>query len=185
MDRFDGVGSSESVAGIDATGDSVIVPKAGPADLIATVWFRLGYRPGRSLVLLGLTGPRRRAGLMLRADLPSMAMPSRAVLLAFAADLMRSIAASGADEVFALVIEPTALDRPVSPLVSVLAPAAAQLDLHLVDVVGVNDQAYGSLICPDSRCCPPEGRPLTEVMASREQLLTWSPGMGSVMVRLI
>src|SRR5689334_14147346 len=45
------------------------VNQAGPADLIASVWYTLGFRPLNSLVLIALHGPRGRVGSMLRIDL--------------------------------------------------------------------------------------------------------------------
>jgi hypothetical protein len=45
------------------------VNEAGPADLIASVWYTLGFRPLNSLVLVALHGPRGRVGSMLRIDL--------------------------------------------------------------------------------------------------------------------
>ncbi len=43
------------------------VNEAGPADLIAAVWYTLGFRPLNSLVLVSLHGSRGRVGSMLRS----------------------------------------------------------------------------------------------------------------------
>jgi len=54
---------------LDMSSSDLTVHDAGPADLIASAWYTLGFRPLNSLVLVALQGRRGRVGAMLRIDL--------------------------------------------------------------------------------------------------------------------
>ncbi|GAB6897328.1 DUF4192 domain-containing protein [Kineosporia succinea] len=72
------------------------VNEAGPADLIAAVWYTLGFRPLNSLVLVSLHGSRGRVGSMLRVDLtPAWLGPAGVVqVLDSAIDALKGPAAA-------------------------------------------------------------------------------------------
>jgi Domain of unknown function (DUF4192) len=141
------------------------VRAAGPEDIVATVWFRLGYRPRESLVLVGLHGPRHQAGVILRDDLPPPGPGAR--LRRLVADSLHDLVTAGADALVALVVREGVLVGPRPAIVEILERTAARARIDLVDVIGVTADAYGSLLCPDPLCCPAGGRPIAEVMASR------------------
>lgn len=164
--------------------ETTVITKAGPEDMIATVWFSLGYKPQNSLMLLGLEGPRQRVGVLLRVDLPRKSgkvlsgmeirpidrLPpdqQRALVPEMVRDLLLTVAASGADGVLAIVADEHALDRRPPAVVRTLRKEVREFGLRLMDVLGVTSKAFASLMCHDPRCCPPGGRPIARVMSSR------------------
>jgi uncharacterized protein DUF4192 len=166
------------------TNEKTVISAAGPEDMIATVWFSLGYKPRDSLVVIGLEGPRQRVGVLLRADLPVSRTSDRsgepirpldrlppdalrAILPDIVRDLLVTVAASGAGGVLAIVADEQAFDRRPPAVVRVLRHEARSFGLHLFDVLGVTRTAFASLLCRDPRCCPPGGRPIEEVLSSR------------------
>lgn len=187
--RARGDGALGSLDGM--TNEMTRVAQAGPADLIATVWFTLGYKPRDSLVLVALKRPRNLVGVMLRADLPGRsgaaagAPPGTAgaagaaraggaagpaageLLTAMVRDLLDTVVQSGARTVMAMIAVAEVLDRPPRELIRVLRREAHRSGLTLLDVLGVTPTAFGSLMCRDQRCCPPCGRPIEEVLCSR------------------
>jgi hypothetical protein len=164
------------------TNEMTVISGAGPEDIIATVWFSLGYRPTRSLVLIGLDGPRRRVGMMIRADLPVLPTtgPGRLgrverlppeVLPDLVGSCLTTVAGSGAKALLAVIIDEQALDQAARPVVVAVRHQARRFGLPLADVLGVSSTAFGSLTCPDPVCCPPGGRPIEEVDASRSAVV--------------
>ncbi|HST81173.1 MAG TPA: DUF4192 family protein [Kineosporiaceae bacterium] len=166
------------------TNKATVITKAGPEDMIATVWFRLGYKPQSSLIVLGLEGPRQRAGVLLRVDLPSSSPVDRSpeaprsidrlppealrvVLPEMVRDLLITVAASGAHGVLAIVADEQALNRRPPAVVRLLRRSVRELGLRLVDVLGLTSTGFASLLCRDPRCCPPGGRPISQVLSSR------------------
>jgi hypothetical protein len=165
------------------TNEKTVITEAGPEDMIATVWFSLGYRPRDSLIVLGLEGPQNRVGVMLRVDLPEAggARPDdparprqrlpperrRALLPALVRDLLTTVAASGAHAVMAVVADEQALARRCPAVVRALRQGAREFGLTLMDVLAVTSTAFGTLICRDRRCCPPDGWPIARVLSSR------------------
>ena len=140
------------------------VANAGPADVIALVWFQLGYRPRDSIVLVGLEGPRLRSGLLMRADLPP-ADVRRRDLQAMASRLTGTVMRGGARSVLVLVMEEQIFVRRPR-LVGPLLHALRRRGVEVVDLLGVTATAFRSLRCADATCCPPGGTPLDAVMSS-------------------
>ncbi|GLY17555.1 hypothetical protein Kisp01_45690 [Kineosporia sp. NBRC 101677] len=171
------------------------VNQAGPADLIASVWYTLGFRPLNSLVLIALHGPRGRVGSMLRIDLtPAWFGPVGVADVLDAA--VEAVTGPGAaafagvppggppdvsDEeregpdgsggvwlrVVAIVAAHDALAVPAPPVARALPHRMLEAGVWLYDLIGVTPTAYRSLACPDENCCPAGGRPLSEVESSR------------------
>jgi hypothetical protein len=158
-----------------------VIRGADAVDLIALVWFRLGYRPWKSLVLVGLTGPRHQVGPILRVDLPS-SRKRREVIRGLADVLLRH----GQESVVVLVVSdrrgsthraegtparrgrdgedpPPQLSR---GLVRALLEELSR-DLDVLDVLSVGPTSFRSCLCPDPTCCPPGGIPLSQAMTSR------------------
>lgn len=146
--------------------NATAVLQAGLEDLIATVWFSLGFKPTESLVLVGLEGSRNRVGVILRVDLPD---PS--VSASLRGELVRGsfgpIVGSPADAVVAIIISERAFADPGRELISLLRRQVAVLGLYLFEVLALTPTAYRSVICHDPECCPAGGRPIDAVMASR------------------
>jgi hypothetical protein len=132
---------------------------ADPRDIVALTWYRLGYPPRRSLVLIGLHGPRHRTGLVIRVDLPPPRYATSAVQR-----LGDHVRRSGADAAIALVFSDAACGSRQPGVVKVLRDELRRLGLPLVDLLGVGRRAYRSYLCRNRACCPPGGRPLAEVM---------------------
>ena len=68
---MDGRGTPRECEPMTTTDDVVPIRISGPAGLLATVPSMLGFHPTRSLVLLCLSGDRRRVGPVARVDLPN------------------------------------------------------------------------------------------------------------------
>ena len=142
------------------------IRRAGPADLIATLWFGLGFKPRESLMLAGLEGPRRAIGVNLRVDLPGPHTPG-VLLRDLARQILDPVVRSPATGVVVVVASERALDLRPPRIVPVLRREIRALDLDLFDVLGVTPTVYRSLLCRDPQCCPQQGRPIDEVLASR------------------
>jgi hypothetical protein len=163
-------GPGSSLVGMDMT--ETRIRKAGPPDLIATIWFRLGFVPRESLVIARLDGPRQEIGSAARVDLPppGLGRPGQRAALRSALDPLASStpeARGPATAVAAVIASEQALDPPAPRILPVLRREVRRRGLKLVDVVGVTSTAYRSLDCPDRRCCPRSGRSLEEVLSSR------------------
>jgi hypothetical protein len=148
------------------------IRKAGPADLIATLWFRLGFVPRESLVLARLDGPKYEIGNAARVDLPApeLGRPGQREALRFALEPLPMPgpgARAPATAVAVMIASEQALDPRPPRILPVLRQEVRRRGLKLVDVVGVTSTAYRSLDCPDRRCCPVSGRSVEEVMSSR------------------
>lgn len=139
------------------------IRKAGPDDLIALVWFQLGYRPRDSVVLVGLEGPRRRTGLISRIDLDDVggALPARGLV-----EVLARTSAQGA------VVLVASEDPRLSPwrgqpaVVRTIRRELRGVGISLVDALWVGAEGYRSYLCRDPQCCPLDGYPLAEVMSS-------------------
>ncbi len=91
----------------------------------------------------------------------------RAVLPGMVADLLATVATSGARGVLAIVADENALDRRPPAVVRLLRHGVREFGLRLFDVLGLTSTAFSSLLCRDPRCCPPGGRPIAQVLSSR------------------
>ena len=70
-EAVDGRGTPRECEPMTTTDDVVPIRISGPAGLLATVPSILGFHPTKSLVLLCLSGDRRRVGPVARVDLPN------------------------------------------------------------------------------------------------------------------
>lgn len=149
--------------------DSIV--RGGPRDVIALAWYQIGFRPRESLVLVGLRGPRRRTGLVIRADLPSPAHRR-----ALAGVLARGLRRSGSGEVVALVVSDAGGGpragagggsvMPHRDLDRWLRRDLPRHGIRVFDVIAVGPAGYRSYGCREISCCPAEGASLDEVLAS-------------------
>lgn len=147
------------------------VHAAEVCDLVAFVWFRLGHPPARSLVLVGLSGPRQQAGPVLRVDLPTSRRRGGAVR-----DLAAFLHRHGQDGAFAVIACGRRDDDPCPDpgrdgshraLVRCLLQELPRHGLEVVDVIEVGTRTFRSCLCRDSTCCPSGGFPLERVRTSR------------------
>jgi hypothetical protein len=133
-------------------------------------------------VLVGLHGPSRRIGMMIRMDLP----PAGQRAVALEAHL-RALRANDEDAVIVLVIT----DRPPKPsgcgpirppYHQFVRSVRRRLNLSgwsVLDVIAVGESTWRSYLCRDPGCCPPGGRPLSEVTDS--PLAVWMIAEGHVL----
>jgi len=135
-----------------------------PADLLAYVPYRLGYRPHDSVVALSLRAPRGAVGLVVRSDLADLlsdqggAALARAVATHVLRDDPRDVVlvAYGEDEDAAL--------RGARVLADALAEVGP--DVPVAARWHVTSTGYRGLGCDDPGCCPPSGHSLADLEAS-------------------
>lgn len=148
---------------------SVPVIKIGePRELLALVPFQLGVEPRDSLVVVSVRARDRCVGLVARVDLEAFADDEDGVATAdFLAVRMAQDEAAQVvvvvytDRTRAEVADPATLEgRAVGHLLAALWPGADG------GVWVVGPTGYGSLRCQDASCCPPEGRPVTDLQAT-------------------
>lgn len=169
-----------------------------PQELLALIPFQLGFQPRESAVVVSLREPQRRVGLVMRVDLADLAQPDDGRQVA--RTMVTHVASDGGRDTVLVVYT----DLPVPPAWDAGSPVwlavghylgAAEAFLGSVDVWVVSSTGYSSLGCPDRRCCPPGGRPLSDlaatvvgaemvlagavVMATRDEL-AWVPRAGDL-----
>jgi len=129
----------------------------GPADLIQTVPFLLGFQPEQSLVLVGLDAGQ--VVVTVRIDLPGIGHDGtlRAAITAMhdggGHDLVAAVFANGP------VPDPTQSLPWVDVLADVLAEAE-RAGCTVLDGLLVVDRRYWSYLCTNETCCPADGRDL-------------------------
>lgn len=142
---------------------ALVVRASSPQDLLVLAAHTLGFWPQESLVLVALHGPRRRSGLVLRADLPPLLAGGRSGPAGrdeTLDDLLVALAVGDARGLVALVchdvgeVAPEHLD-----LTAALEPAARRHGLDLVEAALASASRWWSLTC-DGPCCPPGGTAL-------------------------
>ena len=166
-----------------------------PQELLALIPFQLGFQPVESAVVVSLREPQHRVGLVMRVDLADLAEPDDGRQVA--RTLVAHVAADGGRDTVLVLYT----DLPVPALGDDSSPwratghyvGAAEVFLGAIDVWVVSSTGYAALGCADSRCCPPGGRPLSDlaatvvgaemvlagavIMATRDEL-AWIPRAG-------
>lgn len=141
-----------------------ILRLSSPAEWLQAIPYLFGFTPCDSLVLLGLSGPRKRVTFQLRVDLPG---PDDDVA-AFADHVVGCVGRQDVDRVLVVLYgdepgPPTPLDVALwDALVDGLAA-----DAEIVDAIVARDGRWWSLDCLDPRCCPPDGTPYDVAGSSR------------------
>ncbi|MFD7323388.1 DUF4192 domain-containing protein [Streptomyces sp. NPDC059875] len=151
----------------------------GPAELADALPFMLGFHPTDSVVLVALHGEHGRFGSRVRLGIPRSAKewPSTAEHLAEC--LVDGCARRGTrpDGIVVFLCQDPApgetgrrvMER-LRPFAQRLRTACGELDIPVYEVLCISDGLFFSYVCPDTRCCPPDGTPLaltgTSVMAA-------------------
>jgi len=160
--------------------DSTASPQASvslrdPAELAEALPYLLGFYPDDSLVVVALHGERGRFGGRLRIGIPDAESSWAAFAPQIAECLDTSSQARGARPDGALIFlcqEPgegrtgrEVMER-LRPLVQELRRACGNLEMPVYEALCLSEGRYYSYVCPDPRCCPPEGAPLAEASTS-------------------
>lgn len=125
-----------------------------PAGVLAIVPHLLGYRPSKSLVVLGVAPPRARVKVGFRYDLPDP--PNAATAGEIAGHAMAILARQRITMAILVGYGPGSL---VTPVADAFRAAAGSARLTLREVLRAEDDRYWSYLCQDPACCPAEGAP--------------------------
>ncbi|MEW1629207.1 DUF4192 domain-containing protein [Streptomyces sp. NPDC089173] len=151
----------------------------GPAELADALPYLMGFHPDDSVVMVALHGGRGRFGGRLRLGIPRAPGEWGPVAEQLAESLISGSERRG-DRPDAIVIflcqdspdgasGPATMER-LRPLAQSLRTACGALDVPVLEALCISDGRYWSYCCPDTRCCPHEGKPLalpgTTVMAA-------------------
>lgn len=148
-----------------------------PRELLALIPYQLGFRPRQSAVVISL---RRsvRVGLVARVDLADLCDLRRGPQVARA--LVGHLLDDGASAVVLVLYadeslqdDPTLGRRALAHLADAAEPYLAEPECWVVGPTG-----YHALECGDPSCCPPGGRPLSDLEATRvgaEMVLLGAP----------
>ncbi len=148
-----------------------------PRELLALIPYQLGFRPRESAVVVSL---RRavRVGLVARVDLADLGDPRRGPQVARA--LVGHLIDDGAGAVVLVLYtdeplqaDPTVGRRALAHLADAAEPYLLEPECWVVGPTG-----YHALECADRSCCPPGGRPLSDLDGTRvgaEMVLLGAP----------
>lgn len=138
-----------------------------PRELLALIPHQLGFRPGESVVAVGLRPPRGRVGLVVRVDLADLADAGSGPALA--RGVLAHLDKDGAETAVLVVYTHDDPRRGPDPRVAAAVAHfrdAAAVPFGEVPAWAVTDSGYLSLDCHDD-CCPSGGRPLAELEATQ------------------
>ncbi|MBO3681168.1 DUF4192 domain-containing protein [Streptomyces sp. NEAU-YJ-81] len=150
-----------------------------PAELADALPYVLGFQPDDSIVMIALHGSRGRFGGRLRLGIPRIPEEWPEVCDQLAECLIGGSERRGGRPdgvVLFLCQEPAegesgeeAMER-LRPLAQRLRTACGGLEVPVFEALCISGGRFWSYVCPDRRCCPPEGVPLalpgTSVMAA-------------------
>lgn len=141
--------------------------RGGARELLAHVWFTIGYPPFGSAVLVTLRDDGS-PGLVARVDLPRRSEHTRPV----AATLAAAARQEGDAAAVVVVVQPVHARRPAvlvraeRALVRAVHTGLRRHSVALADVLVVGRDRFRSVLCIDPACCPDQGRPLGDLRAT-------------------
>jgi uncharacterized protein DUF4192 len=124
------------------------------AGLLAVIPHLIGFRPERSMVILGIGPPRERIKLGFRYDLPD---PPNAETAAHIAG--HAVGVLARQQLSLAVLAGFGPGQLVTPVADALRTAAAAAGIGLREVLRADEGRYWSYLCHDPGCCPIEGKP--------------------------
>ncbi|HEU5478610.1 MAG TPA: DUF4192 domain-containing protein, partial [Candidatus Tumulicola sp.] len=134
-----------------------------PVDIVDAVPHLVGFQPENSLVCMSLRGPRKRLGVVSRADLPPVRFARP-----FATQTARYLKHDGAEHVILVFYPPD--DGPKNgrliALITALEKALDKQRINVIEVLCVYDGRWWSLLCDDDDCCPPDGTAIDQQRTS-------------------
>ncbi|MEN2416653.1 DUF4192 domain-containing protein [Streptomyces rimosus] len=142
----------------------------GSAELADALPYLLGFFPDDSIVLVGLHGERGRFGSRARLGIPTdrSQWPYVSDQLAGALVSLGEERGSRPEGIIAYLCREPAegengrdvMER-LRPLAQRLRIACGALDVPVLDALCISNGRFWSYCCPDDRCCPATGTPLT------------------------
>ncbi|WP_329123962.1 DUF4192 domain-containing protein [Streptomyces sp. NBC_01465] len=151
----------------------------GPAELADALPYLMGFHPTDSIVMVALHGRRGRFGGRLRLGIPRSPGEWPAVAEQLAECLVAGSERRGSkpEGIVVFLCQDPAPDETsadvlerLRPLAQRLRTACGSLDVPVHEALCISDGRFWSYVCPDTRCCPPEGNALampgTSVMAA-------------------
>lgn len=127
----------------------------GPANLLATVPYLLGFNPEKSLVIVAVKGQYDQVVVSMTLDLPDKIEDLDAK---FMNNLKETLKRSGADGLVAIFYVETNPHRLQS--ISDLLMTEISTEFHVRDILWACEGNWASYLCSDESCCPKEGRKL-------------------------
>jgi len=118
----------------------------------------MGYRPRKSIVVIGLVPPRARIKIGFRYDLPDP--PDAAAAEEIARHAMAILARQRIRMAIGIGYGPGSL---VTPVADALRAAAGDARVVLREVLRAEEDRYWSYLCKDPACCPADGVPFDSV----------------------
>ncbi len=166
-----------------------------PRELLALIPYQLGFVPSESAVAVALRRDRSRVGLVARVDLADLADAAGGHDLA--RSLVGHLLADGATSAVLVLYTAGSSEHGTAGTAGTAERAVAAFDAEAAPVLGdiavwlVGPTGYRAVGCTDPRCCPPGGRPLSDlqstqvgahmvmagrnVVATRQDLVTVAP----------
>ncbi|HEV7627549.1 MAG TPA: DUF4192 domain-containing protein [Streptomyces sp.] len=140
----------------------------GPAELADALPYLLGFYPDDSIVVVALHGARGRFGGRIRIGIPAAPEEWGPVSGQIAACLADDVKSGGRRPDGAIVFlcqDPAqgengrAVTERLRPLAQALRTACGEREMPVYEALCISAGAFWSYCCPDSGCCPAEGRP--------------------------
>jgi uncharacterized protein DUF4192 len=166
--RGEAGGTVSGPVGASPEGKSEIALRS-PAELADALPYLLGFYPDDSIVVVALHGPRGRFGGRIRIGIPADCDEWLAVSEQVAACLEGEVRSGGARPDGAIVFlcqdpgagqEREEVMPRLRPLAQALRTACGAREIPVYEALCLSGGFYWSYCCPDSACCPREGRPL-------------------------
>ncbi|WP_443050551.1 DUF4192 domain-containing protein [Streptomyces sp. H27-D2] len=141
-----------------------------PAELADALPYLMGFHPTDSVVMVGLHGARGRFGGRLRLGIPlsSEEWPDVCDQLAECLVAGSRRRADRPEGILVFLCQDPGqgesaqdvMER-LRPFVQRLRTACGGLEVPVLEALCISGGRFWSYVCPDQRCCPPDGTPLT------------------------
>ncbi|MGW0732609.1 DUF4192 family protein [Streptomyces sp. NPDC002851] len=163
---------------VGSPGEQTITLRS-PGELADALPYLMGFHPDDSVVLVGAHGEHGNFGGRVRLGIPEQREDWPSIAQQLARCLVRGSVKRGGkpDAVVVYLCREPGVDETgrqvverLRPLADAVRMACSSLGIPVREALCLSGGRYWSYVCTDSRCCPPEGRPLampgTSVMAA-------------------
>jgi len=127
----------------------------GPANLLATVPYLLGFNPEKSLVIVAVKGQHDQVVVSMTLDLPDKIEDLDAKFMINLKETLKRSGADGLVAIFYVETNPQGLQS-----ISDLLMTEISTEFHVRDILWACEGNWASYLCSDASCCPKEGRKL-------------------------